>query len=449
MKKTFSIVFAALGMTVCLALFVCFLLLGPSAAGANEVLSPPPSAVEKDGTLNDAYLRDCADYYDTHFHFRQELIDAYAHLHTALFAAAPDGDVILGRNGWLYYGSTLADYTGTAPMTAYELSAAADNLRLMQEYCEAQGMTFAFAPVPNKNTLYDENMPDCGVKNPKHDIERLTELLRERGVNTADLLTAFAGQSETLYFAHDSHWTSRGAALGADCINAALGREKRFFTGDFLPGEAHAGDLFAMLYPTSTDTETDTVYAGELRFSFAQGSGKRPDSISIRTESGAPGALYAFRDSFGNSLYPYLAASYGQTTFSRSVSYNLVTAAEAGADAVVIELVERNLSNLLKYLPVMPAPQREIAPGLSGGQTALSAESTGDTLEGYCLWRGRQTDADADSPVYLLTDHGAYECFRQSDGSFSAYIPESDTATGVAYYMGGALTALLPDYTET
>ena len=45
MKKTFSIVFAALGMTACLALFVCFLLLGPSAAGANEVLSPPPSAV--------------------------------------------------------------------------------------------------------------------------------------------------------------------------------------------------------------------------------------------------------------------------------------------------------------------------------------------------------------------------------------------------------------------
>ena len=439
MKKTFAILFTALGLAACFALFLCFFLLGPSAPGANEVLSKPPKLLSGEGQLNDRYLQDAADYYGDHFHFRQEMIDAYDRLHTALFSAAPGEDVLLGSEGWLYYGRTLTDYLGTAPMTEYELCAAADNLRLMQEYCSARGMAFAFAPVPNKNTLYDANMPDFGVKSTGHDLVRLTEKLTAAGVSTADLFAAFAGQDEVLYFAHDSHWTGRGAALGADCINAALGRTSDYFSGPFTSGAAHQGDLFEMLYPTGSDGETDTVYAGALNFRYAENSAVRPDSITIRTESDGAGVLTAYRDSFGNSLYPYLAAGFGQATFSRSVSYNLAAAAESGSDAVVIELVERNLGYLISNLPVMPAPAREISVAPSEGRISVQCRSAGGALPGHTLWSGLQRSADADSPVYLLTAEGAFECFRQKDGAFAAYLSENIPVTGVAYYINGTL----------
>ena len=50
---------------------------------------------------------------------------------------------------------------------------------------------------------------------------------------------------------------------------------------------------------------------------------------------------------FGIALYPYLAEAFAAAEFSRSADYSVEAFSGLGADAVILEIVERNLPLLL------------------------------------------------------------------------------------------------------
>lgn len=434
-KNALPIGFLILGLAICFSLSLGLLILGPSVPGANEILSPAPALRSEDGSLNDSFLSDTAAWFADHFRWRQELITLWAKGNAALFGESVREDILLGKEGWLYYASTLPDYSGTNPMTEYELHAAASNLELMAQYCREQDAQFLFLCVPNKNTLYPQWMPDGPSPSEAHNYERLYEILEARGIPHLDLRLSFLTEDRVLYFAHDSHWNSRGAALGADLILNALGKESNLYSDSFIGSEAHTGDLFAMLYPAGTDDEPNPLYGGKLDYTFQKNSGKQPDSITIRTTSSAPGSLLMYRDSFGNLLFPYLASRFGSAMFSRSTAYDLSKMEDQSADTVVIELVERNLRYLIQNTPVMPAPERPL-PNLAMTESTR-LEEVKSTLEGYRLYRGYIAGMDDDSGVTLLSGNGAYECFLLEDGKFAAYIPENTELYGAACNVGG------------
>lgn len=432
MKKVLIYIFVAGVLLLSVTLAAGILFAGPAEAGANEVLSKTPVLVDKDGKLNDYFLNDAATWLNDHFFGRQELISVHNKTVSTVFGTSSSDDVILGTDGWLYYEPTLGDYTGTAVATDREIFMAANNLALMQEYCESQGRAFAFVIAPNKNSLYPEHMPDYGAVSKWTNAQALHSKLDEMGVAYIDLFEVFGEQEEVLYFAHDSHWNSKGAALGADSINAAFGVQSNYFGGDFSQSEYHLGDLYEMLYPSFADNEENPVYGGELAFEFT-GKATKADSITLETASSKQGSLLCYRDSFGNLLYPYLADSYGTCRFSRSVSYDLTQE----GDDVLIELVERNIPYLYAYLPVMPAPQRELSlPEATGSVTVQTKEAK--TPEALLQIKGTlPVQADADSSVYVVCDGTVYEAFCLADGGFGAYIPGD--AQAVACYVNGQL----------
>lgn len=430
-KNIIAAVFPVACLLMVSVLSVGFLIKGPSEAGANERLSGAPVLRTSDGELNTEYLADVSRYFDDHFYLRQELISAHNSIVAGVFGSSAEEDVILGSDGWLYYGSSLGDYTGTESLSGAELWAAANNLALMQEYCESQGADFTFVIAPNKNSLYDENMPSYGVKAGESNAERLFEILDFAGVNYVDLFAAFKAEEEVLYFAHDSHWNSRGAALGADLINGALGVESEYYSDAFAASAEHTGDLFEMLYPAGTDSERDPVYGGVLSFEHSGAGEVRPDAITINTTSGGEGSLLAFRDSFGNLLYPYLADSYGAARFSRAVSYDLTQMAELGTTDVLVELVERNLSYLVSYYPLMRAPERSMD-GFSRAEAEFSVNEKAKAPEDCVLVTGSLTERSLNtSSVYVICGDRAYEAFRLKDGAFAAYVPSGAEVTGI------------------
>lgn len=431
MKKSIPLVlYTALCLALCAAFFVGFWF-APAKAGANERLAPAPALRGADGKLNTDLAGDAADFFSGRFWLRQELISVYDRAVAGIFRTSPVGDVLLGTDGWLYYANSLDDYTGLRPMTERELFCCAENLRLMREWCEGQGARFLFTAAPNKNTLYDDHMPNLGAAAAVHDTDRLYALLAAQGTPYLDLAAQFRPQGETLYFAHDSHWNARGAALAADAINAALGRASRYFDDPFDAAVRHDGDLYEMLYPAFEDPETDPVYGGALRCDYGGGQSK-PDSITLNTTGGGRGSLLCFRDSFGNNLHPYLADSFAAARFSRATAYDLREAADY--DAVLIELVERNLDYLLSNVPAMPAPARP-APtdAAAGGELVLRAKSGGNAPAGCRLLRGTLPVApDTDSPVLLICGGTAYEAFLLGDGAFAAWLPEGETPEAAA-----------------
>ena len=436
-----ELVFLALCFLLCLVPVAGMLLRGPETAGANETLAAPPRLQGEDGP-NAEFLNDLSAYVSDHFFLRKSLITLHNRLET-LGGNPVVGDVIAGRDGWLYYLPTLEDYTGIRPMSEPELWSAARNLSLVREYCGSRGAELLFVIAPNKNSLYPDRMPDFGTVAPEHDAQRLFRLLDAEGVPYLDLFRLFSAQEKPLYFDHDSHWNSAGAALAADAVLHAFGRPSDWFSGSFSPGETHQGDLYEMLYPAAQDTERDLARAAPPRFRRL-GKDTRPDSISIRTEGEGTGSLLAFRDSFGNLLFPYLAESFASAQFSRGLPYRLTALEELSDCTVLIELVERNLDYLVTYAPVMPAPERPPPPvSESAGTVELAPTEGTGTLPGYREFRGTLPAGSAGaSPVYLLRGGNAYEAFTLSGGGFSAFLPEGGLPEQVVYRADGGLKRL-------
>lgn len=430
MKKLFSILFVAALLLLAMIPAWGTFLAGSSDAGANERLAPPPSLHHRDGSFNWNVLTDTMSWLNDHFFLRQELISAQNKLNTGVFSQTDNPDVMIGKDGWLFFGSTLDDYTGINALSDRELFAAARNLQLMQEYCQSRGKTFAFTIAPNKNSLYGQFMPDFFAPAQKTNAQRLAEHLNEMGVSYIDLFAAFRQQEDVLYFAHDSHWNSRGAALGADTINKAFGIATHFFEDGFSDAQPHTGDLYEMLYPAAEDSETDPVFGGTLSFTY-EGKNPKPDSITLKTTSQAGSSLLCYRDSFGNLLHPYLASSFGACRFSRSTAYDLMGEEEN----VLIELVERNIPYLLRYTPVFPAPERTAPNAVPGGTIGLELTDK-DCPEGYQRVNGTLPETpDTNSPIYVVTDTGYYEATMGLDNQFDAYLPADSQVLGAAYQL--------------
>lgn len=443
-KKAACALFTALILLICLVPSAgMFLRSGEASAGGNETLAPLPSPLGREGGLNTDYLTQLQRYAEDNHGFRQEMITLWSALNQRYLNTSIAENVVLGREGWLYFGDTLPDYAGTNPMSEREICAAARNLALIQEYCLGRGAEFLFTVAPNKNSLYPEHMPDLPRGTGPRDAERLAAALAERGIAYLDLFTLFREQGETLYFRTDSHWNSRGAALAADALNRALGRDSRYFDGPFTPEEVHRGDLYDMLYPAGERLEADQVYGGTLDFGY-DAPIRSAENLTILTRGGGEGSLVMFRDSFGNLLYPYLADSFAEALFSRSMPCRLDLAAQREADFVAVELVERNLRYLIQNVPVMPAPRRQAVESVRGqGYVLLTREAPGD-LEGFVLTGGTLPGAvDDASPVLVNTaDGGCYEAFLLEDGGFGLYLPEAAEAENVVFYSGGAALRL-------
>ena len=423
------------------------MLLGPQgdAVGGNQAIAAAPSLRNAEGAWNTSFLSQIQDYAGDHFFLRQDMITAWSALNAKALGSSITEDAVLGRDGWLYFGDTLPDYAGLEPMSQREIFSAAHNLSLISEYCESHGARFLFTMAPNKNSLYPEHMPALTASSAPSNAERLAQALKQPGmdVNYLDLFALFRGQEETLYFQTDSHWNSKGAALAADAVNQALGRDSSYFSGPFSTELNHKGDLYDMLYPADGGLEADWVYGGGLRFEY-DAPIRSAENLTIMTHGGGEGSLLMFRDSFGNLLYPYLADSFGAALFSRSMPYRLDLLDQREADFVAAELVERNIRHLIRHVPLMPAPHRGTeAPegfGLYGSGVSFRVEPSGD-LPGFALVTGPAfldgqdpLAAQADSPVLVTASDGNYyDAFLLEGGGAGLYLPEGVQPLGIAY----------------
>lgn len=431
MKERRHRIFIGLMLLICMFPLVGILIFGTAQPAANETLAAFPSLTESDGSFNLNVLSDFSDWLSDRFALRQEMTTLWRKLVANLFGESDEAEVILGRDGWLFYAETLDDYEGTDLMTEREVFSAARTLYLMQEACEAEDITFLFTVAPNKNSLYGEYMP---ARYPASDTDSnlamLTEALAEQDVAYLDLYALLEAEDEILYRRYDSHWTNAGAALAADAILAALDVDAEPFYGTASTTVAgETGDLYEMLYPAGTQTDEDVLYDRAFTFSYTSAIRSAEDNRIVTTsETAAGGSLLMFRDSFGNALYPFLAENFQSATFSRITPWDLTTAESLGADTVVIELVERNLDWLLTRPAVFAAPVRTLdAQTTLTDAVTFTAVVTEDGPDDCVQLSGSFTaeGLDEDSPVYIRVGSTLYEATPAGDAEenpFTAYI---------------------------
>ena len=343
------------------------------AVSENKVLATVPRLFTEHG-LNSMFLQDAEDYYSDHFAYRQELVTANALLKSKVFSVSAEPLAVTGTDGWSYLSVTLDDYRRLKPISERALYAASRTLYLMQEYTENLGGSFVFASAPNKNTLYPEHMPYYLLKGEgESNLSRLTPYLDKADVNYVDLYERFDSDERVLYHKGDSHWDNRGAAMVQDALLNACGKEHTDFTAlSYTERNDFVGDIDKILYPLATHPETEYDFGRYQNFQFVN----TEDVTANKIETANPektGSLLCFRDSFGNSLLPFLAQDFNKGFFLKEVPYRLDYMSLYNADTVIVELVERNLNHLLMQAPVFSAPLRQ--PDLSNAEIVTECDS--------------------------------------------------------------------------
>jgi len=440
MKKVGYALFIGAVAGICILPTVTMPWLTESAVG-NEQLSTEPELMQEDGTFNAKVLNDFSDYFSDHFGFRHEMITLNDQLTGTLLQTLDSSKVLLGKGGWLFYESTVKDYTGTNLFTPRQSYAAAHALQMMQEYCEQNGIEFYFTIAPNKNSLYGSQMPARYTAAQTRNAELLTQQMTQQNVRYIDLFGVLSGSEEQLYYRLDSHWNMQGAQLAAQTLLKEMtGTEYDFDackTGDTT---SHMGDLYEMVYPSGKEIEQDASY--DFDYTYDE-KFRSADDITIHTENaGTDGSIYVYRDSFGINLHPFLAQSYGRACFSRNMPYRLDAVNDEQPDVLLVEIVERNLNWLVERAPEMPSPERQSEEASDSGET-VSAVKKDSRMDGYfCVSGSLSSQAvDDDSPVYILTENKVYEAFPcgEEDQPFTAYLPEDlrDQPLRAAFLSGG------------
>ena len=420
------------------------LLFGGAEESSDSDAAGVPQLLTDEGAPNVNLLHDAGDWFSDHFAFRNEYVTAAALIEGALFGVSADEGVVYGTNGWLYYSDSIDDFRGSNQLNDRALFDIAHSVRLVQTYALGQGIDFAFAISPNKNTLYGENMPYYyQVHVGDSNLDRITPYLQAEGVNYVDLRSLLEEQHEVLYHKRDSHWNNKGAALASDALLTAVGQPHRDYADEaFTIADDFTGDLDKMLFPSALTPESEVHYDNAPQFDYVTENVQSNFDPKIQTSSGdaqAKGSLVMYRDSFGNALLPFMAEAYGSAYFSRAVPYQLFLDLPAHqADALVIERAQRFMPDMAANPPLMPAPMltddqlAEVAGGAGTGFVPLGSvdeETRGD----YQLVSGAVPvdDLPTDARIAIRVNGGlAYEAFGAHDSEtgeerFQLLVPRS------------------------
>ncbi|MFQ9557287.1 MAG: alginate O-acetyltransferase AlgX-related protein [Blautia sp.] len=134
---------------------------------------------------------------------------------------------------------------------------------------QQNGSQFVLMVIPNKNTLYDEAMPYCVKPGDTSNLERLTELLTERGVEFIDVKELFR-MKRKCYISIEFSLDNKGAVFAYNALMEKLGREhETYLNVPYELEKSHVGDIDEMLYPFGFELEEEYVYDKEFSLTMS------------------------------------------------------------------------------------------------------------------------------------------------------------------------------------
>ena len=435
MKKG-KLIYCILFFAICLSPSLGMLVTKQETSSENRQLSEFPSPKTEEGKINVEWLSQAGDYFQEHFAFRNELVTGNALLHGRLLETSTADGVIQGKNGWLYYKDSLDDYLGQDLLSDRSLFNIAHMLSMTQQALEEKGVNFLFTIAPNKNSLYGNNMPyyDKLKVSDQTNRENLEGWLKTEKVAYADLYQALMEEDEVLYHARDSHWNNKGAALAADVLMDALGKEHDSYEGEsYTVRRDYTGDLDTMLYPLASTADDEIYYDKETTYATVEEIQSNFDPRITTVNPVKEGSLVMYRDSFGNALLPYMADAYANAYFSRGIPYQLTDVETHGADTVIIERAERFLPEMSQFPPVLTAKEISLTENeeLQGSDGAVDVKIKPQGMTAQLSGRIKEDQLDTDSRIYLKVNGSVYEAFPMDvkvgeyldDNGFCLYLP--------------------------
>ena len=266
------------------------------------------------------------------------------------------------ENNGVYFGKndTLINRVDQPDMDQLE-----QNLSYVDALTADLSVPVYFGLIPSSAAIWADRLPHGAPTADEKGI--IHQLSYETGAQSIDLYAALdAHKSEDIYYRTDHHWTTKGAYLAYEAYMKAAGREDEILTQEELEAvKQETPDFCGTLYSQAGARfyEPDTITWYDFPGLTMEQPGKEPTSIydrsyldqkdkyslffggnppalTIRNENPeAHGTLLVVKDSFANSLLPYLAESY-EEIYVFDPRYNRTPiseyAAQCGADEILV-----------------------------------------------------------------------------------------------------------------
>ena len=347
MKKGFKIAYSVVFMAVCASPLSLIPFVGSSGGiGKNAPAEMP--AFLSDGRVNSDFSTQFEAWASDRLPLRAQLLSAAGFVKGGLLHS-PASNVISGKNGQLFFIDEQYDYMDTNALSPAQIRAAAVTLHLIQEHVENAGGRFTFVPMPNKSSVYPEDMPACSHRAEENNYTRLCAQLDAAGVRYTDMLTIMTeSKAQPVYHKRDTHWNQLGALIGYNAVMDSLGRPHKRYDGvHYTLEKTWEGDLDKLLYPAAAPK--DYQYRFEIGYepfvftypagvtdmqaqlaSFMSDREENDSDFTARCLGDAQNEkLYMVSDSFGRALLPFVIDNYKAATFVRTDRPD-ITRAEGG-----------------------------------------------------------------------------------------------------------------------
>jgi hypothetical protein len=300
---------------------------------------------------------------------------------------------LLGRDGWLFYRPSVRYATGRPETTATAGRDRADPLpaiRSFHDQLAARGIRLLVVPVPNKESVYPEQLSrraeGAGVSVGRP-TRSLLDRLGEAGIEVVDLFEAFRRAKESrspadragLYLRRDSHWTPEGMKVAVQAVARRIRARGWIDRGpvefDLRPAPMErAGDLVLMLHvprleqalaPERLDCEQ--VVRRDTGRAYRDAADARilvlGDSFLRIYEQDEPGAA-GFIAHLARELSQPLASIVNDGGASTLVRQDLARRPRllANKALVIWEFVERDIGDGTEGWQVLPLPKAQSDP---------------------------------------------------------------------------------------
>lgn len=339
----------------------------------NRKLAKPPefhftvSAIQK-------YPAAYTKYFNDHFGFRKWLVTGNFLLKHQLLGVSPSSQVIVGKDGWLFYTGE-GEVNDSRAITRFEgerLEHWARSLEMKRVWLEKQGIHYLFVIAPNKSTVYREFMPDSHNRvREKTGIDDLIDYLRANTrVAVVDVRPALqaAKTTERLYHRTDTHWNDYGAFIAYQEIMKQLVRWypslKMHTLDEFeVSRSVGAGADLAGLIGGSDHLAEEYVKLrprGKYSLPLAEINDEAKSPVSVEHAGTAPLRALFFRDSFFSWVTPFLADHFAYSCYYWKY-WNSATPIEemlavTRPNIVIEEIAERRLtSGMADFVGAPPA----------------------------------------------------------------------------------------------
>ena len=334
----------------------------------NEKRAPAKKPELKTESLHSVreFLAGWEKYFSDHFGFRKRLIRWEHRWKRDLFKESTLSDVIVGRDGWLFFGGDrmIEHYRGTRLFTDEALAKWKKLLETRRDWCQQRGIKYIFVVVPDKHTIYPEYLPEWMTRvGNETKLDQFVAYMRKNStVPVLDLRDCLlkAKEQKRVYQFTDSHWNFFGAFVAYQELVKELGHQLPSMEpkslNDFVQKvqPKGGGDLAEMLSEAQSMPEKDyevfepvpplQAIQIETVTNLLNKKWTRSAEPMVTTNPNAQGTAVMFRDSFAGGWVPFLGYNFNRVCYIWQYNWDKAFIEKERPVVVIDEMLERFLN---------------------------------------------------------------------------------------------------------